>query len=179
MILITGSSGFIGTNVTRYFIQKGEDVVGVDVSEPQKSFEREQFTLHRCDLTDRTSVSKAFKKFKPEKVVHLAFVTRPKEPYREFLDDARITLNMLQSALEHDVQRFVLMSSSTVYGLHKEDRFVEEEEILDPRGVYGKAKLTAEMMAKEYLKSQNLPVVILRGFEIYGPYLTPPTIVKI
>jgi len=178
LILITGSSGFVGTNVTEYFVNKGNQVVGVDLSDAQKKFPEELFTLYKCDLTDKDAVLKAFQKFKPEHVIHLAFVTHRKDIYGEFLDDAKITLNMLEAAHQSNVERFVLMSSSTIYGLRTEDKPVTEEEKPSPKGTYGKAKLMGEMMARQYMEAENLPLTIFRGFEIYGPVLTIPSIVR-
>jgi len=178
LILITGSSGFIGTNVTQYFVDKGEHVVGVDVSKPSKDFSKEHFTFQKCDLTDKEAVLKTFEKFSPKFVIHLAFVTHRKDVYGEFLDDAKITLNMLEASRKCGIERFVLMSSSTVYGLRTDDQPVTEEEKPNPKGTYGKAKLMAELMARQYIESENLPVTIFRGFEIYGPNLTIPSIVR-
>ena len=179
MILITGCSGFVGINVTKYFVDKGAKVVGVDLSEPPKNFPKESFTFYKCNLTDREAVARAFEKFNPEKVIHLAFVTVPKDVYSEFLDDVKITLNMLKAASKQGVERFLLMSSSTVYGLKSIDEPVnEDDKLTNPRGVYGKAKVIAELMAKQYFEADTLPIVIFRGFEIYGPTLTIPSIVR-
>lgn len=178
MILITGSSGFIGTNMTQYFINKGETVIGLDLTSPVANFPKKSFTFHKCDLTDRDAVLNAFKKFSPKFVIHLAFVTHRKEIYSEFMDDAKITLNMLDAACKQHIERFVLMSSSTVYGLRTVDKPVDENEKPNPKGTYGKAKLMAELMAKQYFEAENLPVTIFRGFEIYGPNLTIPSIVR-
>lgn len=178
LILITGSSGFIGTNVTRYFIDKGESVVGLDLASPAVNFPKKAFTFHKCDLTDKDAVLNAFKQFSPKFVIHLAFITHRKDIYSEFMDDAKITLNVLEAACKQHVERLILMSSSTVYGLRTIDKPVNEDEKLNPKGTYGKAKLMAELMAKQYFEAQNLPVTILRGFEIYGPNLTIPSIVR-
>jgi nucleoside-diphosphate-sugar epimerase len=178
LILITGSSGFVGTNVTEYFVAKKEQVVGVDLTNPSMDFPKQFFTFHRCDLTDGDAIFKTFGKFRPKNVIHLAFVTLRKNIYQEFLADAQITLNMLEAALKSNVERFILMSSSTVYGLRTIDLPVSEDEKPNPKGTYGKAKLMAELMARQYLEAENLPVTIFRGFEIYGPVLTIPSIVR-
>lgn len=178
MILITGSSGFVGTNVTQYFVDKGKQVVGLDLAKPSKDFKKERFTFHSCDLTNKDAVLNAFEKFSPRSVIHLAFVTLRKEIYDEFFDDARITLNMLEAAHKCNVERFVLMSSSTVYGLRTIDKPVNEDEKPNPKGTYGKAKLMAELMARQYLEAKDLALTIFRGFEIYGPTLTIPSIVR-
>jgi nucleoside-diphosphate-sugar epimerase len=180
MILITGCSGFVGTNVTQYFVDKGEKVVGVDLAEPKRKFAK-NFTFQKCDLTDRDAVVKTFEKFTPQKVIHLAFVTIPTDNYAEFLMDSKITLNMLDTSAKKKVERFLLMSSSTVYGLKPTDEPVDENDKFapaTPRGTYGKAKLAAEMMARQYYDAEKLPVTIFRGFEIYGPSLTIPSIVR-
>ncbi|MEM2105335.1 MAG: NAD(P)-dependent oxidoreductase [Candidatus Bathyarchaeia archaeon] len=178
MILVTGSSGFIGTNVTRYFVDKGENVVGLDLASPAVNFPKKAFTFHKCDLTDRDAVLSAFKEFSPKFVIHLAFVTHRKDVYSEFMDDAKITLNMLEAACKQHVERFILMSSSTVYGLRTIDKPVDEDEKPNPKGTYGKAKLMAELMARQYFEAENLPLTVFRGFEIYGPNLTIPSIVR-
>jgi len=178
LILITGSSGFIGTNVTQYFVDKGKQVIGLDLTKPHKNFPKELFTFHKCNLTNRDSVLRALEKFNPKNVVHLAFVTHRKDVYEEFFDDAKITLNMLEAARKCRVEKFILMSSSTVYGLRIIDQPVSEEDKPNPKGTYGKAKLMAELMARQYFESENLPVTIFRGFEIYGPSLTIPSIVR-
>jgi len=179
MILITGCSGFVGGNVTQFFVDKGEQVLGVDIAEPKRKFPKEQFTFHKCDLTNREAVIETFGKFKPQKVIHLAFVTYPKDIYAEFLDDAKITLNMMDTASKQHAERFLLMSSSTVYGLKPIDEPVNEDDKLgNSRGTYGKAKVMAELVAKQYLDAEKLPVTVFRGFEIYGPSLTIPSIVR-
>ena len=179
MILLTGSSGFVGINVTKYFVGKGMQVTGLDLTEPSIKFPKEKFTFLRCDLTNREAVLRIFKEVKPKSVIHLAFVTHPKDSYGEFLDDVKITLNMLDAAAKQHVKRFLLMSSSTVYGLKPVDEPVDEEDRMpNPRGAYGKAKVMAELMAKQYMETEKLPVAIFRGFEIYGPNLTIPSIVR-
>lgn len=178
MILITGSSGFIGTNVTKYFLNKREMVIGLDLASPSINFPKDLFTFYKCDLTEKSSVFNAFAEFNPKFVIHLAFVTHRKEVYNEFIDDVKLTLNMLEASCKHDVQRFILMSSSTIYGLRTIDKPVTEDEKPNPKGTYGKAKFMAELMAKQYLETENLPITIFRGFEIYGPNLTIPSIVR-
>jgi nucleoside-diphosphate-sugar epimerase len=178
LILVTGSSGFIGTNIVRYFINKGEKVVGLDLVSPAINFQRELFTFHMCDLTKSDDVLNVFRKYNPKFVIHLAFITHRKDVYSEFMDDVKITLNTLEAACRQGVERFILMSSSTVYGLRTIDKPVNEDEKLDPKGTYGKAKLIAELMARQFFETEGLPVTIFRGFEIYGPNLTIPSIVR-
>src|SRR4030067_3849117 len=129
--LITGCSGFVGVNVTQYFVDKGVQVVGVDIAEPKRKFAK-NFTFHKCDLTDREAVVKTFDKFNPEKVIHLAFVTIPKDMHAEFLEDDKITLNMMNTAAKKKVKRFLLMSSSTVYGLKPVDETVNKTDKFAP-----------------------------------------------
>jgi nucleoside-diphosphate-sugar epimerase len=178
LILITGSSGFLGSNVTKYFVDKKNQVLGLDLANPPLEFPSDSFTFRKCDLTDRDIVFKLFEEFKPKHVIHLAFVTLRKSIYDEFLADAKITLNMLEASSKFNVDRMVLMSSSMIYGWRTTDKPVDEAEKPDPRGTYGKAKVMAEFMAKQYLETHNLPVTVFRGFEIYGPVLTIPSIVR-
>ncbi len=153
-------------------------VTGLDLADPKTMFPK-KFTFRKCDLTNREAMLRVFQEVKPKSVIHLAFVTHPKDIYWEFFDDAKITLNVLDAAAKHHVERFLLMSSSTVYGLKPVDEPVnEDDETSNPRGAYGKAKVMAELMAKQYMATEKLPVVIFRGFEIYGPNLTIPSIVR-
>ena len=70
--------------MTRYFVNKGEQVVGIDLAKPYEDFPTNLFTFHKCDLTDRDAVLRAFGKFSPKNVIHLAFVTHRKDIYEEF-----------------------------------------------------------------------------------------------
>lgn len=179
MICIAGSSGFIGTNATQYFLDKGYEVLGLDLMKPKKEFGK-GFRYQTCDLADYKNVDSCFAKYKPQEIINLAFVTRSTHVSRELHIDFNITFNVLEACLHHNVEKLIHMSSSQVYGNILRDVPISEDNVkLNPKRVYGKAKLMSEMMVKAYIEAESLPAIIVRGFEVYGPYLTIPSIVRI
>src|SRR4051794_9795911 len=69
-VLVTGGSGFIGTNLVRRLLDEGRSVVNVDVDAPRDRTQHDVWT--RCDVTDRQSLQGVFERFRPHAVIHLA-----------------------------------------------------------------------------------------------------------
>lgn len=176
--LVTGGAGFIGSNIAEKLIAAGHFVRVLDnfVSGREsnlafaKSLGLQQYELIRGDIRDKATCARACSGM--DYVLHQAALRSVpkslKEP--ESYNDVNIggTLNMLQAASAQKVKRFVLASSSSVYG--DVDRFPEKEDfcpkLISP---YALSKLAGEYYCRIYSEFFGVETVALRYFNVFGP----------
>ena len=85
---------------------------------------------------------------------------------------------LLESAKTHGIKRFVHVSTDEVYGEGETDeKPMEEEHVLEPTNPYAATKAAAEFLVKSYHRSFNLPVIITRGNNVYGPHQFPEKLI--
>ncbi|RIK53810.1 MAG: epimerase [Chloroflexi bacterium] len=162
--LVTGGAGFLGINLVRYLLARGQRVISLDIAEfnyPERSTIREV----RGDIRDKATVDRAMDGV--DVVIHTAAALplyTPEEIYSTDIEGIRI---VLQSALEHQVERVVHVSSTAVYGIPDHHPLVESDK-LDGVGPYGEAKVIAEQICQEY-RSRGLCVPIIRPKSFVGP----------
>ena len=162
--LITGGAGFLGINMTRYLLDRGHEVVSLDIADfdyPEKN----RITEIKGDIRDRSMVDEAMKGV--DFVIHTAaaFPLYKKEDiYSTDLDGTR---NVLQSALDHSIQRVVHISSTAVYGVPDHHPLVENDR-LHGVGDYGICKVKAEEICVDFRK-KGLVVPIFRPKSFIGP----------
>jgi UDP-glucose 4-epimerase len=176
--LVTGGAGFIGSHIVQKLIQRGDRVRVIDnrssgrienLSEIHGSLE-----IIEGDIRDITKVNEVMKGI--DYVFHqAAFVSVPKsmdEPQLCFDINVQGTLNILNAAKTMKVQRVVLASSTAVYGDVKEIPLVEET-TPHPLSPYAASKETTEIYAGLYTRCWDVPVTVLRYFNVYGPRQSP------
>jgi len=178
-ILITGADGFIGSHLTEALIARGYDVrVFVYYNSfnswgwldhaPRKV--HDNLDVFSGDIRDPHGVRQAMKGC--DAVLHLAALIAIPYSYHSpdtYIDtNVKGTLNMLQAARELGVSRVVHTSTSEVYGTAK---FVPitEEHPLQGQSPYSASKIGADQLAYSFYASFDLPVVIVRPFNTYGP----------
>lgn len=184
-ILVTGSSGFIGTNLCESLLLDGFEVVGVDsltenystlLKKKNTEFLRRhpKFVFHEEDLLS-SNLSELFSNI--DLVCHLA--GQPSVHNSWGVDfgaysqrNVVLTQKLLQAAKESDVAKFVNSSSSSVYGTIMNGKTKESDE-KNPISPYGVTKLAAENLATLYGSEFNLQTVSLRYFTVYGPRQRP------
>ena len=163
-ILITGSRGFIGRNLSNYLGEKGYEVIGVDVAEGADI---------RLDVSDYGECSKKLLPLEFDAVIHLAaIVSIPKsldDPHRCFEVNSFGTLNMLEIAARKKVHRFIYASSANVYGVPVELP-VTERTPLNPRTPYDYSKVVSEKLIECYSKVRGVKAVIFRNWKLFGEY---------
>ena len=188
-VLITGGHGFIGCHVSRLLIKQGHTVGIVDsyrdynhywqhnVGEYEKvrTLRKDHSgdtEIYETDILDDLGLENAFAKFRPDVVIHLASCPNAKILQfnaREETETAiQGTLRVLEMSVKYNVHRFVLSSSSMVYGNFKVD---EPDEIHKcfPQTLYGSYKLANEFMVKSFNKDNpQLTYSILRPSAVYG-----------
>lgn len=183
-ILITGGAGFIGSHTTRRLLDRGDSVVCIDnfndyYSPRMKEHNIEDFKenptykLYRGDISDLNLVKEVFEKERPNRVFHAAARAgvRPSIENPFIYEEANVkgTLNLLETARQHDVENFVLVSSSSVYGNTNKIPFSEEDRVDMPVSPYAATKKATEVMAYTYHHLYKMNINILRPFTVYGP----------
>lgn len=184
-LLVTGAAGFIGSRVASLALADGGRVVGIDNLSDAYDVRLKQWRLHGLeaeagfefrfvDITDRAAVDSVLADAGPfDAVVHLAAragVRQSVEDPWAYLDvNATGTLNVLEACRRHGVPKFVLSSTSSLYGAHNPLPYAEDADTDRPLSPYAASKKAAEAMAHTYHHLHGLDVTVLRYFTVYGP----------
>jgi UDP-glucuronate 4-epimerase len=187
-ILITGGAGFIGSNIAKRLMDRGDQVVIIDnfndYYDPQLKRDRikiflkgYKFRLYKGDIRDAKLVEKIFKTEKIDKVIHLAAMAGVRssisDPKLYFDVNVMGSLNLLEAAARYKIKNFVFASSSSVYGNNKKLPFSETDPVDTPISPYAASKKTDELIAHVYHHIHGLNVTALRYFTVYGPWGRP------
>ncbi|MFA3789592.1 NAD-dependent epimerase [Aliiglaciecola sp. SL4] len=190
-ILVTGAAGFIGSHVSLYLLERGEEVVGLDnlndyydvnlkldrlkrVEQHKNSY---NFTFVKMSVEDKEPMAELFEEHKFDKVVHLAAqagVRYSLENPHAYID-ANIVgfMNILEGCRHNKIKHLVYASSSSVYGANESMPFSVHDNVDHPVSLYAASKKANELMAHTYSHLFNLPTTGLRFFTVYGPWGRP------
>tara|TARA_A100001234_G_scaffold194700_1_gene183124 strand:+ start:31 stop:903 length:873 start_codon:yes stop_codon:yes gene_type:complete len=164
--LVTGSAGFIGSNLVKALLDIGHTVVCVD----NKSFDTHNNSINICgDIRDYTLMSSAMKGV--DYVFHLAAESKigtcVENPIQAASTNELGTCTLLQAARENRVSRFIYSSTSAAYGNNPFPNVeTQPDDCLNP---YSVSKVNGEKWCKTYTDLYGLKTVILRYFNVYGP----------
>lgn len=188
-ILITGAAGFIGSHLCDYFINHtSEKVVGIDnfnsFYDPQikrnniKHLENhERFTCIEGDILDKPLLEDLIKNKNITEIIHLAAWAgvRPSIENPDIYYQVNVigSLNLLNLAKDYNIKRFLIASSSSVYGNNTKVPFSESDNVDHPISVYAATKKTNELMCYNYHHLFKLPIACIRFFTVYGPRQRP------
>ncbi len=186
--LVTGGAGFIGSHLVERLLQDGIKITCLDnfndyynprIKERNiaASLDNPNFKLVRGDILDEELLKELFENDKFDAIVHLAAragvrpsVEQPKL-YQEV--NVRGTLNLLEMAKQYEIQKFVMASSSSVYGNNKKVPFSESDNVDNPISPYAATKKACELLGYTYAALYGLSVTCLRFFTVYGPRQRP------
>jgi UDP-glucose 4-epimerase len=172
--LVTGGAGFIGSELTRQLVTRGDEVVIVDNLANGKKENVADVLSERCrmELTDiRDTDALAGHLAGVDVVYHLACLGvrhSIHSPVENHEINASATLQLLIAARAARISRFVYVSSSEVYGTARWAPMTEEYPP-SPMTVYGASKLAGECYARAFHRTYGFPTVILRPFNSFGP----------
>ena len=164
-ILVTGSSGFIGSHVAAEALKEGYQVKGLDLKENDNT----AIEFVKGDIRDKSAVSKAMEGV--DFIIHLAAVTSvvefEKNPVECFDINVNGFMNVLWAAHEHKVKKVLYASSAAVYtGEHFSDsRPLDYSKQHNP---YAQSKMINEMHADYFFHSRGLDSIGLRFFNVFG-----------
>ncbi len=162
--LITGGAGFLGINMVRYLLDRGHNVVSLDIA-PFDYPEKNRIKDIRGDIRDKSAVDRAMEGV--DIVIHTAAALPLYKPADIYSTDIDGTRNLLQSAMDHKVERFIHVSSTAVYGIPDHHPLLEDDK-LDGVGPYGEAKVKAEQVCLDFRK-KGMCVPIVRPKSFVGP----------
>jgi UDP-glucuronate 4-epimerase len=181
--LLTGAAGFIGSNVAALLLSEGHTVVGIDnlndaydVRLKQWRLERLEakpgFAFRRLDITDRSALAH-LDDVPFDAVINLAARAgvRPsvRDPWVYLETNMTGTLNLLELCRERAVEKFVLASTSSLYGAHNPRPFREDADTNRPLSPYAASKKAAEALCYTFHYLHGLDITVLRYFTVYGP----------
>ncbi len=185
---ITGGAGFIGSNLTERLLNEGKKVVVLDnfcdfydplikENNIKKYIENENYKLYHSDIRNTQEIMKIFNENKIDVVIHLAAMAgvRPsiENPvlYQEV--NGIGTQNILEAVKKYSVKNLIMASSSSVYGNCKEVPFREDMVVDFAISPYAATKKANEVMAHVYHNLNNINIIMLRFFTVYGPRQRP------
>jgi nucleoside-diphosphate-sugar epimerase len=189
-ILVTGCAGFIGWKISERLLDEGFNVVGVDnlndyydprlkewrLNQLRKRKMRENnkpdFYFFICDIADFKSVKTVFANNEIHAVINLAaragVRASVEDPWIYLDTNTKGTLNLLECCKEYSTRKFILASTSSLYGLH-EMPFRETDTTDTPLAPYSATKKGAEVLCYSYHYLYGLDISIPRYFTVYGP----------
>lgn len=202
-VLVTGTAGFIGSHLVLPLLKRGDEVVGLDnindyydvsvkygrlqrsgidkskieYGKPVKSEKYPNYKFIKLNLEDKEALEKLFVDEKFDKVVNLAAQAGVR--YSLTNPDAYIQsnivgfLNLLECSRHNDIKHLAYASSSSVYGLNKDQPFSTSADVTHPMSLYAASKKSNELMAHTYSHLYDIPTTGLRFFTVYGPWGRP------
>ena len=192
-VLVTGAAGFIGFNVAKKLLERGDDVVGFDivndyydpalkearlkVLEETAEQTQQSFTFIRANLADKAAVDECFKDHQFDRVIHLAAQAGVRYSLENPLSYVESNLigftNIIEACRYAKTPHLTYASTSSVYGANTAMPFSEKHGVNHPVQFYAATKRANELMAHSYSHLFALPTTGLRFFTVYGPWGRP------
>lgn len=174
-ILISGHAGFIGSHLVDRLLKDGHQIIGIDnfsMGKLENLPKNKNLITVDADILD--DIGNFFDDI--DIVFHLAALTRPRESFTNPIETNTVnvegTLKMLLRAKEHNVKKFVFVSSASAYGYQERYPFYEKS-IMNPASPYASTKLIGEVYCKMFQKITDMKINIVRPFNVYGKRQDP------
>jgi len=190
-LLITGGAGFIGSNFIHYILKhhKKDEVVNFDKLtycgnlENLRDIEKNpKYKFIKGDICDAKLVEKVFQKEKPDFILNFAAETHVdrsiKNPKNFTQTNVLGTHTLLEASRKYNIKKFLQISTDEVYGSIKKGKFKEIDSLL-PNSPYAASKAGADLLVRSYYKTFNLPILITRSSNNFGPYQYPEKLIPL
>lgn len=182
---VSGAAGFIGSKVCEYLLRDGHSVIGMDNFDPVydlrlKDYRLEKledfpaFTFYRESICDRKALEKVAKDHpKIDGIINLAAKAGVRDsvldPWSYYDTNLTGTLNLLELCRHNNIKKFILASTSSIYGDNAPYPTPETADSSLPLQPYAASKKAAETLAHSYQYLHDLDVSVVRYFTVYGP----------
>ncbi|CAD6493473.1 MAG: GDP-L-fucose synthase [Candidatus Argoarchaeum ethanivorans] len=190
-ILVTGGSGFIGSNFVRYMLNEHPDDVIINLDkltyagnpDNLKDIENNpNYSFVRGDICDPDTVDTLMQEQQIDHIVHFAAETHVDRSITDGSAFVRTNLlgtyALLDSALRHGIDRFIHISTDEVYGSTNEGSF-KETDVLNPSSPYSSSKAGSDLLARSYYVTYDLPVIITRCTNNFGSHQYPEKLIPL
>ena len=185
-ILITGTSGFVGSNLLRFFVSK--DIKVNIILRKKSNIWRikdiiNETKISYVDLREKEKLSKIIQKIKPKSIFHMAaygaysYQDQVKLIKSSILDS---TMNLVNECKKFKFNVFINTGSNSEYGFRKEK--MNENDLVRPNSDYAFFKAASTLFCQQVSIINKLPIITVRPFHVYGPYEEPtrliPTLIR-
>lgn len=183
-VIVTGAAGFIGSSVAGLLLEQGRRVIGIDHLDRDGDMRLHRWRLDRlvasdgftfveADITDAHALNARTAGIEATAIVNLAAeagVRRSlRKPQRYLATNGIGTINLLELGVRRNIHKFVLASTSSVYGSAAQTPFAEDDDSNRPLSPYAASKKAAEALCHSYHHVYGIDVTICRFFTVYGP----------
>jgi UDP-glucuronate 4-epimerase len=182
---VTGAAGFIASKVCEFLLQDGNTVIGIDNFDPVYDLRLKewrlkrlqafpQFSFYREDICDYVTLQKIFSKNpQVDAVINLAAKAGVRDsvldPWSYYNTNVTGTLNLLEICKNLNIKKFILASTSSIYGNDAPYPTPESTDSSHPLQPYAASKKAAETLCYSYHYLHHLDVSVVRYFTVYGP----------
>tara|TARA_Y100000816_G_scaffold211549_1_gene157188 strand:+ start:11333 stop:12283 length:951 start_codon:yes stop_codon:yes gene_type:complete len=187
IVLITGSSGFIGFHLSNFFLKRGYKVLGLDnhngyyskrIKNKRLLFlkKNKNFNFFKTNIADPVKLEKIFYNYNPDVVYHLSgqpgVLYSLKNPKIYKINNFIATKNICKLCKKYEIKKFFFASSSSIYGDQKIFPIKESSKPF-PKNPYARTKLNSEKVIQKIFKKTKIRYLIFRFFTVYGPLGRP------